>query len=58
MTATCNFINEETLFMNWHDTLLIQTFTNQGSDKVILRMENPNAEGKYESVLEVILKRK
>ncbi|MDH4223048.1 MAG: DUF1579 family protein, partial [candidate division Zixibacteria bacterium] len=26
LTATCNFVNEKTLFMNWHDTLLIQTF--------------------------------
>jgi hypothetical protein len=58
MTATCNFINEETLFMNWHETLLIQTFTKQDSNQVILRMENPDAGGKYESVLEVILRRK
>lgn len=58
MTATCNFINEETLFLNWHDTLLIQTFTKDGPNKVILRMENPNSEGKYEVVLEVIFTRK
>lgn len=58
MAATCNFINEETLFMNWHDSLLIQTFTKKGPDKVILRMENPNSAGKYEVLLEVILTRK
>lgn len=58
MAATCNFINEETLFMSWHDTLLIQTFTRQDPNQVILRMENPNAAGQYESVLEVILRRK
>ena len=57
-TATCNFINDETLFMNWHDTLLIQTFKKVSSDKVILRMENPNSEGEYELVLEVIFTRK
>jgi len=57
-TATCNFINDETLFMNWHDTLLIQTFKKVSSDKVILRMENPNSEGEYELILEVIFTRK
>lgn len=57
MTATCNFINEEKLFLNWHDTLLIQTFTKESPNKVILRMENPNAEGKYEPILEVIFTR-
>jgi hypothetical protein len=57
MTATCNFINDETLFLNWHDTLLIQTFTKQGPNKVILRMENPNSEGKYELILEIIFTR-
>jgi len=57
-TATCNFINDETLFMNWHDSLLIQTFKKVSSDKVILRMENPDSEGEYELILEVIFTRK
>ena len=57
-TATCKFINDETLFMNWYDTLLIQTFEKVSSDKVILKMENPNSEGKYEVVMEVIFTRK
>ena len=57
-TATCNFINDDTLFMNWLDTLLIQTFKKVSSDKVILRMENPNSEGEYELILEVIFIRK
>jgi hypothetical protein len=56
--ATCNFVNDETLFMNWHDTLLIQTFQKQDKDKVILRMENPDSDGKYELILEVILTKK
>jgi len=56
-TATCNFLNDETLFLNWHDTLLIQTFRKADTDKVILRMENPDAEGKFELVLEVIFTR-
>jgi len=58
LTATCDFVNNETLFLNWHDTLLIQTFRKVGPDKVILRMENPTSEGKYELILEVIFTRK
>lgn len=56
-TATCNFINENTLFMNWHDTLLIQTFKKISPDKVELRMENPDSKGNFELVLEVIFTR-
>lgn len=58
LTATCNFVNAETLFLNWHDTLLIQTFTREGPNKVVLRMEHPNVRGEYELILEVILTRK
>lgn len=57
-TATCNFVNDETLFLNWHDSLLIQTFRKIDPNKVILRMENPNSEVKYELILEVIFTRK
>ena len=56
--ATCNFIDNQTLFLNWHDTLLIQTFTMAGPDKVILRMEHPVAGDKFELILEVIFTRK
>ena len=56
--ATCNFVNNETLFLNWHDSLLIQTFKKVDSNKVILRMENPTSEGKYELIMEVIFTRK
>lgn len=56
-TATANFINENILFLNWHDTLLIQTFTKESSDKVVLRMENPIAQDKFELILEVIFRR-
>jgi len=63
--ATCNFINDDTLFMNWNDTLLIQTFRKVDKDKVILRMEHPTSDpatpeatpaagGKYGLILEVI----
>ena len=58
LTATCKFINEEILFLNWHDTLLIQTFKKINPNKVVLRMENPNSDGNYELILEVIFTRK
>ncbi len=58
MQATCQFVNDETLFLNWHDSLLIQTFQKIGPKKVILRMENPNSEGKYELIMEVLFTRK
>ncbi len=57
MTATCHFINEETLFLNWQDTLLTQTFAKVGPDQVILRMEQPNSQGKRDMVLEVLMTR-
>jgi hypothetical protein len=57
LQATCNFINDKTLFLNWHDTLLIQTFTKIDPNKVILSMKQPTSEGKYELILEVILTR-
>jgi hypothetical protein len=56
--ATCNFIDNQTLFLNWHDTLLIQTFKKEASDKVTLRMEHPVARDKFELILEVIFTRK
>jgi hypothetical protein len=58
LNATCNFINDDTLLLNWHDSLFIQTFRKVDNNKVILRMEHPNSEGKYELVMEVILTRK
>jgi hypothetical protein len=57
LTATGNFINDKTLAMNWHDTLLVQTFQMEEPDKVVLKMQYPSAENKYELVLEVIFTR-
>jgi hypothetical protein len=56
--ATCNFIDNQTLFLNWHDTLLIQTFTKDGPDKVTLRMEHPVARDRFELIMEVIFTRR
>lgn len=57
-TATCNFLKDETLYLNWHDTLLKQTFKKINQNKVVLRMEHPNSEKEYELILEVIFTRK
>lgn len=58
MTATCSFIDNDTLFLNWHNSVLKQTFKKVGPDKIILRMEHPVSEDKYELVLEVTFTRK
>jgi len=57
-TATCNFINDEVIAMNWHDSLLVQTFVKDGPDKVILKMEYPSVKGGHEIVLEVLFTRR
>lgn len=57
LSATCNFIDNDTLFLNWHDTSLIQTFMKADPNKVILRMEHPIAQGEFELILEVIFGR-
>jgi len=51
-------MRNEILAMNWHDTLLVQTFTKESKDKVVLRMQYPSQKGGYDTVLEVILVRK
>lgn len=56
--ATCNFLGDNALFLNWHDSLLVQSFRAVDPNKVILRMEQPTSEGKYELVMEVIFARK
>jgi hypothetical protein len=56
--ATCNFLDDEALFMNWHDSLFVQSFRAVEPNHVILRMEYPTPEGKYEVVMEVIFTRK
>jgi len=56
-TASCRFISDDVLFMNWHESLLSQTFTKTGSDGVVLRMAHPDCEGKQKTVMEVIFTR-
>ena len=54
-TATCNFINKNTLSMNWHDSILVQTFKKVSQEKVVIHMKYPGKRGGYKVVLEVIL---
>ena len=58
MTATCNFLNDNTLALNWHNSLLVQTFEKVDQNRLRLRMSNPKDAGKYELVLEVLFERK
>lgn len=58
MTATCDFINDDTLFLNRHDSLLIKTFTKADPNKIVLRMQYPSSEGNFELIFEVIFTRK
>jgi hypothetical protein len=55
MEATCNFINENTLCLNWHNSILVQTFKKKEDGKVILQMSFPSDKNGYELVLEVTL---
>jgi hypothetical protein len=58
LTATCDFVKDGVLFLNWHDSLLKQTFKRISQNKVVLSMEHPNSEGEYELILEVIFTRR
>ena len=56
--SSCKFINDDTLFLNWHDGLLIQTFEKEGFNRIIMSMKHPDSEGKYKEVLQVQFDRK
>lgn len=55
--ATCNFLDENTLFLNWHDTLLIQTFKKIDDNTVVLHMKYPNVNDGFDLILEVVMTR-
>lgn len=57
-TANCQFLDDGVLAMNWHDNVLVQTFTKAGPDKIVLTMQAPVTDGTYQLVLEVIFTRK
>jgi hypothetical protein len=56
-TATGYFADDQTLYLSWQDTPLVQTFKRTGPDQVTLWMGQPGAEGKHETVLEVVMTR-
>lgn len=58
MKATCNFLDDNTLCLNWHDSTLVQTFSKMEDGNVILEMRYPKNLTEYEVVLEVIFKKK
>jgi hypothetical protein len=55
--AAGDFVNNETLFLKWHGTSLIQTFKRIDDDRLILKMEDKATRGKYELILEVLFTR-
>ncbi|HPG38134.1 MAG TPA: hypothetical protein PLP19_05975 [bacterium] len=57
MQATCDFLKDGLLFMNWENSLLKQTFQQVNPNKIILSMDSPDNEGNYEQVLKVIMTR-
>ena len=57
-SASCSLIDENTLYMYWHSSVLRQTFRKVNDDKIILHMDEPVSNDRYANVLEVILTRK
>jgi hypothetical protein len=55
--ATCRFLNDGLLFMQWHGSLMSQTFAKTGPDSLVLRMRHPDSGGKQKTVMEVAFKR-
>jgi hypothetical protein len=55
MEAACDFINENKLFFNWHNSTLVQTFQQIENEKVISHMKYPTDKNDYKIVLEVVL---
>lgn len=58
LSASCEFLGDGVLAMNWHDTVLVQSFTRTGPDTIVLKMRSPATDGSYELVLEVLMTRK
>ena len=58
LTASRDFVEAGILFLNWHDSLLTQTFSLEDPDRIVLRMDHPDSAGKPETILEVTFKRR
>ena len=47
MQATCNFLDENTLCLNWHDSLLVQTFSRMENGKTTVEDSAGPLKGAY-----------
>jgi hypothetical protein len=52
--ATCDFIDKNTLCLNWHNSLFVQSFHKSKNGDVILEMRYPKDRNDYKIVLKVI----
>lgn len=52
--ATCRFLDDGLLFMQWHESLMSQTFRKTGRGRVVLRMAHPDSEGESKIVMKVL----
>ena len=52
--ATCDFIDDNTLCLNWHNSIFVQTFSNTNKGNILLEMRYPLNKTEYEIVLEVV----
>lgn len=55
--ATCAFLEDGTLSLTWHNSLLTQTFLKVNAEEVLLAMKRPATAGEMETILEVVLHR-
>jgi len=55
--ATCRFLDDGLLFMQWHGSLMSQAFRRTGRGTVVLKMTHPDSGGKPKTVMEVIFTR-
>jgi len=51
--ATCDFIDQNTLFMNWQNSVLVQTFIKLKNGNIKLDMQYPVNANEYKTVLEI-----
>lgn len=58
LSASARFVADGVLRLNWHDSVLVQSFERMGPDRVVLTMEQPSAGRGYEGLMEVFFDRK
>ncbi len=53
--ATCDFVDENILCLNWHNSLLVQTFKKTDNGDIKLEMRYPKNKNDFQIVLKVLL---